>query len=114
MTTDTIFDYLFETGKADLDEQSSVNLDRILLRVMTSPALVSHLENVRLSTEDASTHVVELLFRRFPPEYIDTVKKLIAIKSECYEFKKNGHPYLGFKVLLNKDDFNPQSEPSGY
>lgn len=113
MTTDAIFDYLFETADVnDLDEQSSVNLDRILLRIMTSPALVSYLDNVRLSKEGSDTHIVELLFRRFPVEYIDTVKKLIAVPSECYEFNQKGRPFLGFKAFLRKKDFDPPSEDS--
>lgn len=114
MTIDAIFDYLFENaGLSDLDEQASVNLDRILLRIMTSPSLVAYLDDVRLSKDGSDQHIVELLFRRFPIEYVETVKKLIAVPSECYEFSQKGRPFLGFKAFLRKKDFNlPNQEHS--
>jgi hypothetical protein len=104
MTIDRILKFLMEEMDHDaLDSKAKAYVDRLLLRFMTSPALMSFLEDVQILKE-GNDFLVELLFRKVPQEQIDVIKKLIAEDSKAFAFEQRGQTHYGFKIKLQSDD----------
>jgi hypothetical protein len=94
-----------------LDSKVKAYVDRLLLRFMTSPALMSFLENVQILKE-GNNFLVELLFRKVPQEQIDVIKQLIAEDNQAYTFEQRGQTHYGFKIKLESDDLSGQDSKS--
>ena len=104
MTTDRILKFLIEEMDHDvLDSKAKAYVDRLLLRFMTSPALMSFLEDVHILKE-GNDFLVELLFRKVPQEQIDVIKNLIAEDNKAITFEQRGQTHYGFKIKLESDD----------
>lgn len=104
MTIDRAIKFLMEEMDHDvLDAKVKAFVDRLLLRFMTSPALMSFLEDVQILKE-GSDFLVELLFRKVPQEQIDVIKSLIAEDNKAYTFERRGQTHYGFKIKLAPED----------
>lgn len=90
----------------DLDDKAKAFVDRLLLRLMTSPALMSFLEDVQ-TIKKGNDFEVELLFRKVPDEQINAIKQAIAEKTTAFTFEKKGQDYFAFKVSLKAADLQP-------
>ena len=112
MTIDQILQFLIEDIETDrLDEKAKAYLDRLLLRIMTSPALMSFLEATQLIRE-GSNYTVELLFRKVPEEQIDVIKQFIAEPNTSFSFEARGQTHFAFRVKLTPNDLEAHSNDS--
>jgi hypothetical protein len=82
------------TEHAEVPRANQVELDRVFLRLYHSPALLTHLKDVRFVDDDTA----ELEFAFLPTQAVQTVAPLIGpIKVEAYQYEKDGEPRHGFK-----------------
>jgi hypothetical protein len=95
-----------------LDAKAKAYVDRLVLRIMTSPALMSFLEDVQILKE-GNNFLVELLFRKVPQVQIDVIKGLIAEESRSYAFEQRGQTHYGFKIKLQPDDLTEPDSKHG-
>lgn len=104
MTIDRILQFLMEdTASEVLDEKAKAYMDRLLLRLMTSPALMSFLEATQILKE-GNDYIVELLFRKVPQEQVDVIKAFIAEPNTSFSFEQKGQTHFAFRVKLNPQD----------
>jgi hypothetical protein len=92
-----------DTEAEKLDEKAKAYVDRLLLRLMTSPALMSFLEATQLLKE-GDDYIVELLFRKVPEEQVDVIKQFIAEPSTSFAFEQRGQTHFAFRVKLAPKD----------
>ena len=94
-----------DTASEVLDEKAKAYMDRLLLRLMTSPALMSFREATQILKE-GNDYVVELLFRKVPEEQVDVIKAFIAEPNTSFSFEKKGQTHFAFRVKLNPQDLD--------
>lgn len=112
MKIDDVLNWLFEELEHDaLDAKAKAFVDRLLLRIMTSPALLSFLEGTQIKKE-GSDFVIELLFRKVPPEQINVIRQLIAEENKAYTFETKGQTHYAFRIRLTPEDLtgDPDSQ----
>ncbi len=98
-----------DTEAEKLDEKAKAYVDRLLLRLMTSPALMSFLEATQLIKE-GDNYTVELLFRKVPEEQVDVIKQFIAEPNTSFAFEQRGQTHFAFRVKLAPKDLVDDSE----
>lgn len=108
MTIDQVIQFLYE-GLDDVDHQAKVFVDRLLLRMMGSPALMTFLKDVRLA-RDGDDYVVELLFNKVPEDQLNSIRQIISEQSDIFEFSAEGHPYYGFKIRISPRALTPTAD----
>jgi hypothetical protein len=110
VTIDRILQFLVEDLDSDrLDEKAKAYVDRLLLRLMTSPALMSFLEATQLLKE-GNDYIVELLFRKVPEEQVDVIKQFIAEPNTSFSFEQKGQTHFAFRVKLTPKDLDDSSD----
>ena len=109
MTIDRLLQFLVEELDVSLDDKAKAFVDRLLLRFMTSPAVMSFLEDVQVIKE-GNDYDIELLFRKVPDDQIDVIKKFIAEENKAFQFEQKGQTHYGFKIRLSADDLLDDSE----
>ena len=71
-----------------------VELDRLILRMYSSPGLITHLKNVKFVDDDTA----EIEFAFLPKQQVPIVQAMIGpVPVQAFEYKKDGEPYHGFK-----------------
>ena len=91
------------------DERVKVYVDRLMLRVLQVPALLSYLKQVH-KFQDGANYVVELVFKRFPAQMLDTIQKLIgADRLSVFSFEKDGAQFIGCRIKLTPVDLGLRS-----
>lgn len=104
MTIDRILQFLMEdTDREVFDEKAKTYMDRLLLRIMTSPALMSFLDATQILKE-GDDYVIELLFRKVPKEQVEVIKAFIAEPTDSFSFEQKGQTHFAFKVKLKDKD----------
>lgn len=98
-----------DTASEVLDEKAKAYIDRLLLRMMTSPALMSFLEATQILKE-GNDYIVELLFRKVPQEQVDVIKAFIAEPNTSFSFEQKGQTHFAFRVKLSPKDLEDDSE----
>ena len=79
---------------ADVTKERQTELDRLLLRLYSSPGLLSHLKDAKF-TDD---YTAEIEFAFLPKQAVDTVPAIIGpIPVEAYSYMKHSEPMHGFK-----------------
>jgi hypothetical protein len=111
MTIDRAIKFLVEEMEPSVvDSKAKAYVDRLLLRFMTSPALLSFLEDVQI-VKEGNDFLVELLFRKVPQEQIDVIRQWISEESKAFSFERKGQTHYGFKINLKQDDLTaPDSQ----
>ena len=104
MTIDRILQFLMEdTDREVFDEKAKTYMDRLLLRIMTSPALMSFLDATQILKE-GDDYVIELLFRKVPKEQVEVIKAFISEPTDSFSFEQKGQTHFAFKVKLKDKD----------
>lgn len=102
MTTKEVVDFLFE---GDIKRDSpKVLMDRLILRILSSPNLISQLKNVAL-VERGSDNVIQLLFNELPKSKLGEILRLFGFKDmQVVEFEKNGVGHTGFELKVPREE----------
>ena len=109
MTIDQLLGILYEEETEPLDHKARVFVDRLLLRIMTSPALMSFLDDVQIN-KSGEDFQIELKFRAVPDEQINVIQRLIGQESDGFSFEDDGVPYYGFRTRITPDQLQPVEE----
>jgi hypothetical protein len=100
VTLNEIIDFLFEGDKKDT---SKVMMDRMILRLFSSPALISQLKNVAL-VERNGDQIIQLAFNELPKARLGEIMRLIGFRDiQVVEFESNGISHTGFEIKIPRE-----------
>ena len=70
-------------------------VDRLMLRIVGSPALLAYLDNVTI-TDDGN---VEVIFQLVPDDILPDIQDILATDDvKVYKFTSSFHPKVGFRL----------------
>lgn len=110
MTIQEIANRLIENN--DANQEARVFMDRLLLRVFSSPALVSQMRDLAIVEVDGKTKV-QLDFNQLPERTYAEIIRLIGSGEEIkvLTYEKNGAARTGFEVTVPRLSDSAQSRP---
>lgn len=88
-------------------------VDRLLLRLHHSPALMANLLDVNTGERDGN-YIIELDFRAIPDDVIPSLLELCGSKhARVLKFNKNQMEHVGVELSLTPDDLKQKAPING-
>jgi hypothetical protein len=113
--SDLLLEYIpASLDQAGLREKFSAVVNRMLLQIYSSPALLSNLVDFTVvpveSKSDLPKIKVQLAFNRLPAEVFPRLEELLSLKSfddyKYYRYIKNGRSLVGLEITISDDNLN--------
>jgi len=98
MTVNQLAAFLIEAEENQPEEVRVFN-DRLLLRFMSSPALIGYLVGSVYGRKDGQP-TVQVELNKVPDEVIPQVKELIGVPCKVMRYKKDGFDRVGFEIKV--------------
>jgi len=82
---------------AKLDELVVDFVDRLLLRMFSTPGLLQYLVDFRVDND-----TLELVFSKLPDDALNGLLQLLGTSAKVFGFSRDGNDYHGLRVGLEK------------